>query len=89
MELTVDEAGRIVVPESLRERLGLTPDTKLQAIEQPDGVLIRRVEPRPSMLKIDGLWVHQGTPDPDAHWDRVVEEIRDERLASILERSGA
>ena len=60
MELRIDKAGRIVVPKPLRERLGFKPDTELEAIKQPEGVLLKRVEQRPSMVKMDGLWVHQG-----------------------------
>ena len=60
VELKIDKAGRIVVPKRLRERVGFRPDTELVAVEQPDGVLLKRVEQRPSMVKVDGLWVHQG-----------------------------
>ena len=56
MELRIDKAGRIVVPKPLRERLGFKPDTELEAIEQPEGVLLKRIEQRPSMVKVDGLW---------------------------------
>ena len=43
MELRIDKAGRIVVPKPLRERLGFTPDTALEALgtnrfAAPDGV---------------------------------------------------
>jgi AbrB family looped-hinge helix DNA binding protein len=40
MKLKINKAGRIVVPKPLRERLGFTPDTKLEAIEQPAGMLL-------------------------------------------------
>ena len=76
--------GRIVVPKSLRESLGFKPDTELEAIEQPEGVLLKRVEQRPSMIKVDGLWVHQGSAEPGANWDRILEEMRQERIASVL-----
>jgi AbrB family looped-hinge helix DNA binding protein len=33
MTLKIDKAGRIVVPKSLRERLGFNPNTALEAIE--------------------------------------------------------
>ena len=84
MELKIDKAGRIVVPKPLRERLGFRPDTELVAVEQPDGVLLKRVEKRPSMVRVDGLWVHQGSPGRGAKWERVLEEVREERIASVL-----
>ena len=84
MELRIDKSGRIVVPKPLRERLGFKPDTELEAVEQPDGVLLKRVEQRPSMTKIDGLWVHQGIPQLGTNWERLLEDVREERIESVL-----
>ena len=84
MELRIDKAGRIVVPKPIRERLGFRPDTDLVAIERPEGVLLKRVERRPSMVKIDGLWVHQGSAEPGANWERALDDVRNERVESIL-----
>ena len=84
MVLRIDKSGRIVVPKPLRERLGFKPDIELEAIEQPDGVLLKRVEQRPSMVKVDGLWVHQGIPQPGANWERILAEVREERIESVL-----
>jgi AbrB family looped-hinge helix DNA binding protein len=84
MELRIDKAGRIVVPKPLRERLGFKPDTEIEVVEQAEGVLLKRVEQRPSMMKVDGLWVHQGIAEPAANWDRIIEDVREERTASVL-----
>jgi AbrB family looped-hinge helix DNA binding protein len=84
MELKIDKAGRIVVPKPLRERLGFRADTQLEAIEQPEGVLLKRIEQRPSMAKVDGLWVHQGTAEPGANLERVLDDVREERIEAIL-----
>jgi AbrB family looped-hinge helix DNA binding protein len=85
MKLKIDKAGRIVVPKPLRDRFGFRPDTELEAVDQPDGMFIKRVEQRPSMVKLDGLWVHQGSPEPGANWERVVEEVREERTMTKAE----
>jgi len=82
--MRIDKSGRIVVPNHLRERLGLKPDSELEAVEQAGGVLLRVVDQRPSMIKIDGLWVHQGVAQPGANWDRVVQDLREERIGSVL-----
>jgi len=83
MLLKIDKAGRIVVPKFVRERLGLKADTELEAVEQTDGVLLRAVERRPSMVKVDGMWVHQGVAEPGVNWERVLEDVRDERSDSV------
>jgi AbrB family looped-hinge helix DNA binding protein len=84
MELRIDKAGRIVVPKVLRERFGFHPDTDLEALELPDGVLIKKADERPSMIKVDGLWVHQGVPQPEVNLDRVLDDVRNERIKSLL-----
>jgi hypothetical protein len=57
---------------------------ELEAIEQPGGVLLKRVQQRPSMVKVDGLWVHQGSAKPGANWERTLEDVREERIESVL-----
>jgi AbrB family looped-hinge helix DNA binding protein len=84
MTLRIDKAGRIVVPKPLRDRLGLRPDTELEVLEQPDGLLLRAIEQRPTMIKVDGLWVHRGVPQPGANLDDVLAEVREDRIKSIL-----
>lgn len=83
-EIRIDKAGRIVVPKPLRERLGFRPDTELEVIEQPEGVLLKRVGQRPSMVKVDGLWLHQGIAEPGARWDQIITDVREERLENTL-----
>ena len=84
MTIRIDKSGRIVLPKMIRERFGLTPDLELEVVEQPDGVLLRRREDQPSLIKVDGLWIHQGTPQNGAQWDRVIDDVRDERAQSTL-----
>ena len=84
IKLKIDQSGRIVVPKPLRERLGLKPGTELEVVDERGGLLLRAVEERPALIKIDGLWVHQGVAKPSANWDRIIEEMREERIESVL-----
>jgi AbrB family looped-hinge helix DNA binding protein len=84
MQLKIDKSGRIVVPKVLRERFGFEPDSELEALELLNGVLLKKPEERPSMIKVDGLWVHQGIPQPGANLERFLEEIREERIKFVL-----
>jgi AbrB family looped-hinge helix DNA binding protein len=84
MEVRIDKAGRIVVPKPLRDRLGFKPDSELEAIERPDGMLLKRVEQQPSMTRVDGLWVHRDSAEPGANWERIIDDLRDQRIESVL-----
>ena len=35
-------------------------------------------------LITDDLWVHQGIPQPGANWERILEDVREERIESVL-----
>ena len=84
MTLKMDKSGRIVFPKRLRDRLGLKPDMELEAVEEPRGVLLRPVEQQPSMVQVDGLWVHRGAAAPAGNLEGVLEDMREERIESVL-----
>lgn len=83
MNVKIDRAGRIVVPKRLRDRLGLKPDMVLEVQEQADGVFLRALTPHPTMVHVDGFWVHQGTAPANVDWARVLEDVRDEQLRAV------
>ena len=82
MDVKLEKSGRIVVPKVLRDRLGLEPNMALEVHEQVDRVLLRVPAPQPTMAKIDGLWIHQGTAQANADWASVLDEVR-ERFADL------
>ena len=84
VKLKVDKSGRIILPKPLRARMGLRAGSEVEAVDQPDGILLRTVNQRPAMIKVKGLWVHQGVPEPGFDWDRAVEMAREERIQSLL-----
>jgi AbrB family looped-hinge helix DNA binding protein len=84
MKLRIDKSGRVVFPKPLRRRLGLAPEIELEAVEQPDGILLRPLKPQPSMVRVGGLWIHQGVAEPNANWQRVIDDVREERIQEIL-----
>jgi len=84
MKLRMDKSGRIVFPKPLRKRLGLATEVELEAVEQPGGVLLRPLTQRPSMIRIDGLWIHQGAGESGTNWERVLDDVREERTQTTL-----
>jgi len=84
MKLRIDKSGRILLPKPLRKRLGLASEMELEAVEQPDGILLRPAVQQPSMVQVDGLWIHQGTAKLGANWERVLADVREERIQAVL-----
>jgi AbrB family looped-hinge helix DNA binding protein len=84
MTITIDKVGRIVVPKELRQRFGLRPNTELEIVDHPNGILLRPLESKPSLVNINGLLVHQGRLEEGADLDRLLESVREERARDIL-----
>ncbi len=38
----ITERGQVTIPKTLRERYGLSPEVELEALETPEGILLRR-----------------------------------------------
>ena len=49
MKLLIDRSGRIVVPKRLRERFGFRPDSEIEVVEGPGGLLLRPAQEKPSL----------------------------------------
>ena len=83
MQLTVDKAGRIVLPKQVRERLRLRAGSNLELEEHPEGLVLRPVGQGPSMIKKNGVWVHLGKLPHGHDWKRILDDTRDERIKDV------
>ena len=84
MKLRLDKSGRIVLPKPLRQRLGLKAGTTFDATEAADGVFLRPVRRRPSLVERDGFLVHTGQAARDFDWEQLSDDLEQERFRDIL-----
>jgi AbrB family looped-hinge helix DNA binding protein len=84
MQVSIDKAGRIVVPKPIRDRLGLRPDTALEIVESPEGILLKSPSPE-SVWRHDenGHLVYTGGAPAGIHWNTLVDDMREERIRKI------
>ena len=80
MTIKIDKAGRIVLPKPVRERFHLREGSELVIEERSDGLTLKPVEQRSSMVQEEGMWVHLGKVPRGFDWGKVVESIREERI---------
>jgi AbrB family looped-hinge helix DNA binding protein len=81
MVITIDSAGRVVIPQAIRRRLGMEAGARLEVEEADGGVILRPA----SMVRVetadDGLPILRATADaPPLTTDDVralVEESRE------------
>jgi len=58
MSITIDRAGRIVVPKALRERFGLHPGTELDIEAGVDGLHLRARDVATVFVEKQGVLIH-------------------------------
>ncbi len=84
MNVKIDKAGRIVLPKPVRDRLRLRQGSDLEIEERPEGVLLKPVDQQPSMIKVNGHWVHLGKLPEGFDWDNLIDDMREERIKELL-----
>lgn len=83
MNVKIDKSGRIVLPKEIRNRLRLRAGANLELEERPDGIMLRLVGQRPSMVQKDGFWVHMGKLPRGLDWSKLLDDDRDDRIKGI------
>jgi len=77
--VTIDHAGRITIPISVREELHLEPGGTVDIERCDDTILLRPVPDTPTLTKKHGVWVlHTGEPLPASTSDQVLQHTREE-----------
>lgn len=80
MRTTIDKAGRLVIPASIRDRAGLTPGTILEITVDEFGVRLEPVAPGPRLVKVGRRLVARPTSDVNTRRSvDVASLIEDER----------
>lgn len=81
MQVSIDRAGRVVVPKQIREELGFSPDRPLEA-EVVDGRLELSTCHEPAKI-VEGpngpVVAATGTPITDEEIRRTLEAVRERR----------
>lgn len=52
MKATIDKAGRVVIPASIRERAGLVAGAELDVTLEDSAIRLERVAPGPRLVKV-------------------------------------
>ncbi len=83
MRVSIDTAGRVVVPKPVRERLGLRPGVDIELKETAQGVLLSVAEPLPTLIRENGVWVYTGEVPAGLDSVQLVADDREERMRKI------
>jgi AbrB family looped-hinge helix DNA binding protein len=78
--LTIDKAGRIVLPKPVRDELQLSPGDSLEVESSEDRVILRPVRGNGRIYKKQGVWVFDSGEPLDADVvNKTLRQVREER----------
>ena len=89
IKTTIDRAGRVVIPKSIRDRAGLQAGTEID-IRLDNGVVeISQPLPQGRVIEREGflLWEAGEPPTGDDVLD-AIQQDREDRMQEIMRRSG-
>ena len=75
--VTIDKAGRMVLPQVVRRQFGLHPGSALDLRVTADSIVLYPAEKKSALSKEHGLYVHEGRPESSLL--NAVESARDDR----------
>jgi AbrB family looped-hinge helix DNA binding protein len=80
MTVTIDKAGRVVIPKEIRDELRLEPGDSLALESEGERVTLRPVHTSTPLRKERGVWVfHGGKPLSLDDANQIVSETREQR----------
>jgi AbrB family looped-hinge helix DNA binding protein len=83
--ITIDKAGRVVLPKPVRDKLRLNAGDSLELESSGEAIVLRPQRAIARMRKRDGIWVfHTGSPISAASVNEAIQELREERAESAL-----
>lgn len=78
--LTIDKAGRVVLPKPVRDALQISPGDSLELESGDDHIVLRPARGKGRMYKKQGVWVYDsGKPLPADIVNRTIRRVRAER----------
>jgi len=78
-KITLDQAGRVLIPKTLRKALRLAPGDTLQLESHGDEIKLRPLRPKALLTKELGIWVYQGEPT-DLSITDLIDQDRERRI---------
>jgi len=82
MIITIDSAGRVVLPKAIRDRFHLVPGTEIDLNTDAEGINLRVRGTASTLVQRDGILVHTGgasAPALDLDIATFINQQRDSR----------
>lgn len=83
-KVTIDKAGRLVLPKSVRTALRLSPGDTLEIQSEDDRIILFPVRVRPGLHKEFGVWVYRSGAPMNTSIPDLIDQQRDQRSRELF-----
>jgi AbrB family looped-hinge helix DNA binding protein len=83
--ISIDKAGRVVLPKAVRDALQIAPGDSLELESSEDHIVLRPARGKVRVYKKQGVWVlHGDAPLSAGAVEETIRKVRRERERAIL-----
>ena len=83
-KLTLDKAGRVVIPKSVRRQLRLEAGDRLALESQGEQMTLKPIRPTVGLIKEHGVWVYRSDPGQKLSASELVDQDREKRTRELM-----
>lgn len=81
MSVEIDQYGRVLIPKSVRDRLGFEPGSELELTVEGSRLTVEVRDEQPRVRDEDGVLVYTG--EAEGGLDETLERVRSDRLEDL------
>lgn len=87
MKTTIDQAGRVVIPKSLRQKFHMDAPTQVEIVPDGDGLRLRVPQGEASLVEKNGVLIHSTGEKSDVDSTAFINQYREDQSLKYV--SGA
>ncbi len=84
VETHIDKAGRVVIPKTMRDALGINEATKLDTIFNGEEIILRPIKEATQLVRNGNWWLLKRKSGSPTDMTDYLKEARDERTDKLL-----
>ena len=81
-QLSLDQFGRVEIPEKIRQQLGINSETKLSLKIENGQLILKPLKPELETYYEDGILVFKA--EPMGNTETIIDELRTERINELI-----
>jgi len=85
--VTIDKAGRLVLPKPMRDALHLKPGDNLDVEQRENSIILRSRRPDAELVKKDGMWLVRQRHPLAYSVPELIAQHREDRIQTLIRRS--